>query len=47
MLLRYIGLLFHGNLVISGIVISLLCYAGLMLLYRLMRRLRRPLAVAP
>ncbi len=39
MLLRYAGVLLDGNLLISGIVISLLCYAGCVwLLYRLVRR---------
>jgi len=38
MLLRYIGLVFSGNLVITGVVISLVCYAGCVwLLYRLVR----------
>ena len=38
MLLRYGGLVFRGNLVITGIVISLACYAGCVwLLYRLVR----------
>jgi hypothetical protein len=37
-LLRYIGILFGGNLVITGIVISLACYGGsLWLLHRLVR----------
>jgi hypothetical protein len=36
LLLRYIGVLFRGNLVSTGIVISLVCYAGCVwLLYRL------------
>jgi hypothetical protein len=39
MLLRYAGVVLDGNLLISGIVISLLCYAGsVWLLYRLVRR---------
>ena len=39
MLLRYIGVILHGNLLISGIVISLFCYAGCVwLLYRLVNR---------
>ncbi len=39
MLLRYVGLLLDGNLLITGILISLLCYAGCVwLLYRLVRR---------
>jgi hypothetical protein len=39
MLLRYAGVVLNGNLLISGIVISLLCYAGsVWLLYRLVRR---------
>ena len=39
MLLRYVGVLLDGNLLITGIVISLLCYAGCVwLLYRLVRR---------
>ena len=38
MLLRYVGLAFGGNLVIAGVVISLLCYAGsVWLLYKLVR----------
>ena len=38
MLLRYVGVLLDGNLLITGIVISLLCYAGCVwLLYRLVR----------
>ncbi len=38
-LLRYVGVVLDGNLLISGIVISLLCYAGsVWLLYRLVRR---------
>ena len=38
MLLRYLGVVLHGNLLISGIVISLLCYAGsVYLLWRLVR----------
>ena len=38
LLLRYIGLAFRGNLVITGIVISLACFAGCVwLLYRLVR----------
>ena len=38
MLLRYVGLVLNGNLLITGIVISLLCYAGsVWLLYRLVR----------
>jgi Gpi18-like mannosyltransferase len=38
MLLRYVGLVFRGNLVITGVVISLVCYAGCVwLLYRLVR----------
>jgi len=38
MLLRYVGVLFGGNLVVAGIFISLLCYAGCVwLLYRLVR----------
>ena len=37
-LLRYVGLVFSGNLVITGVVISLVCYAGCVwLLYRLVR----------
>ena len=36
MLLRWLGVLFRGNLVSTGIVISLVCYAGCVwLLYRL------------
>jgi hypothetical protein len=39
MMLRYVGVLLDGNLLISGIIISLLCYAGCVwLLYRLVRR---------
>ena len=39
MLLRYVGVLLDGNLLITGIVVSLLCYAGCVwLLYRLVRR---------
>ena len=39
MMVRYVGVLLDGNLLISGIVISLLCYAGCVwLLYRLVRR---------
>ena len=51
MLLRYVGVLLDGNLLITGIVISLLCYAGCVwLLYRLVRqdfdeRARQPRAV--
>jgi len=38
MLLRYVGLVFGGNLVITGALISLACYAGsCWLLYRLVR----------
>jgi len=38
MLLRYFGVVIHGNLLITGILISLLCYAGCVwLLYRLVR----------
>jgi Gpi18-like mannosyltransferase len=38
MLLRYVGVVLNGNLLITGIVISLLCYAGsVWLLYRLVR----------
>ena len=38
MLLRYVGLVFGGNLVLTGVVISLACYAGCVwLLYRLVR----------
>jgi hypothetical protein len=38
MLLRYVGLLFSGNLVITGVVVSLVCYSGCVwLLYRLVR----------
>ncbi len=38
MLLRYVGVILHGNLLITGIVISLLCYAGsVWLLWRLVR----------
>jgi hypothetical protein len=38
MLLRYVGLVMHGNLLIAGIVISLLCYAAsVWLLWRLVR----------
>ena len=38
MLLRYVGVVMHGNLLITGIVISLLCYAGsVWLLWRLVR----------
>jgi Mannosyltransferase (PIG-V) len=37
-LLRYVGILFGGNLVLTGIVISLACYGGsVWLLYRLVR----------
>jgi hypothetical protein len=37
-LLRYVGLLFRGNMVVTGIVISLVCYAcSVWLLYRLVR----------
>jgi hypothetical protein len=36
LLLRYLGVLFGGNLLLTGIVISLVCYTGAMLLlYRL------------
>jgi hypothetical protein len=39
MLLRYVGVLLDGNLLIAGIIVSLLCYAGCVwLLYRLVRR---------
>ncbi len=39
MLLRYVGLTLDGNLLISGIVISLLCYAGsVWLLWRLVKQ---------
>jgi len=39
LLLRYVGWLFNGNLLITGIVISLLCYGGsIWLLYRLVRQ---------
>jgi hypothetical protein len=39
MLLRYVGVALDGNLLISGIVISLLCYAGsVWLLWRLVKR---------
>ena len=38
LMLRWAGVLVHNNLVITGIVISLLCYAGCVwLLYRLVR----------
>jgi hypothetical protein len=38
MLLRYVGVVLDGNLLISGIVISLLCYAGsVWLLWRLVK----------
>jgi hypothetical protein len=38
LLLRYVGIVFRGNLLITGIVISLACYAGCVwLLYRLVR----------
>jgi hypothetical protein len=38
LLLRYVGVVFKGNMVITGIVISLVCYAGCVwLLYRLVR----------
>jgi hypothetical protein len=38
MLLRYLGVVLDGNLLISGIVISLLCYAGsVWLLWRLVK----------
>jgi hypothetical protein len=38
LLLRYVGLAFRGNLVVTGIVISLVCYTGCVwLLYRLVR----------
>ncbi len=38
LLLRYIGVLFGGNLLLTGVAVSLLCYAGAMaLLYRLVR----------
>jgi Mannosyltransferase (PIG-V) len=38
-LLRYVGLLLDGNLLVTGIVISLVCYAGCVwLLYRLVRQ---------
>ena len=38
MLLRYVGVVINGNLLITGILISLLCYAGCVwLLYRLVR----------
>jgi hypothetical protein len=38
MMLRYVGVVLHGNLLITGIVISLLCYAGsVWLLFRLVR----------
>jgi len=38
LLLRYVGVLFGGNLVLTGIAISLLCYAGsVWLLFRLVR----------
>ena len=39
MLLRYVGVVLNGNLLITGIVISLLCYAGsVYLLWRLVRQ---------
>ena len=38
LLLRYVGVLFGGNLLLTGISISLVCYGGAMvLLYRLVR----------
>ncbi len=38
LLLRYVGVLFGGNLLLTGVAVSLLCYAGAMvLLYRLVR----------
>jgi len=38
LLLRYVGILFGGNLLLTGISISLVCYGGAMvLLYRLVR----------
>lgn len=38
LLLRYVGVVLDGNLLITGIVISLLCYAGsVWLLYRLVK----------
>lgn len=39
MLVRYLGVLFGGNLVITGMLVSLLCYAGsVWLLWRLVRQ---------
>ncbi len=39
MLLRYVGLLLDGNMLITGMLISLLCYAGsVWLLWRLVRQ---------
>jgi len=39
LLLRYLGVLFDGNLVVTGIVVSLLCFAGsAWLLFRLVAR---------
>jgi len=39
MLLRYIGLLLGGNMLVTGLLISLLCYAGCVwLLFRLVRK---------
>jgi hypothetical protein len=39
MLVRYLGVLFDGNLLITGMVVSLLCYAGsVWLLWRLVRQ---------
>jgi len=38
LLLRYVGVVFRGNMLVTGIVISLVCYAGCVwLLYRLVR----------
>ncbi|HEY5388882.1 MAG TPA: mannosyltransferase family protein, partial [Thermoleophilia bacterium] len=38
LLLRYVGVVFGGNMLVTGIVISLACYAGcIWLLYRLVR----------
>jgi hypothetical protein len=38
LLLRYVGVLFGGNLLLTGVAVSLLCYAGAMaLLYHLVR----------
>ena len=39
MLVRYLGVLLNGNLLLTGIIISLLCYAGsVWLLWRLVRQ---------